>query len=492
MVAEVGDRVAAVGPGPDVLGVDARVAGVVGVAAGARAADEDQVVGGQPVVVSAVAHGGRAVAVADRGQVRGVAVAAGTQPVDGVGEPLPALGGRALGEHPGAVPALPRPREVVGGVVADPEHGGVALAAVEVARRLVERGGPVGLVGRALRVGAEAGHHHRHVVGGVEVAGGDRHPAVAAERRGVVEVELRHDRLSGDRVVASGDGVAGAVGRAGVVEPGALVVGDDAGVLEQRPLREVAVEGDGVGGVAVLGGDAVEVAHRPGARHHDRQLLLAGQALPPPRDPRGVGAAGGPRGQCGVGRVLLAAVAALHLVEGHHPGEGLVHRLLLGDDVARPGGDVGLERVDLAAHPVAVGLERRRLVGGGRRRLLGEHRDLLAEVLAALGEVDPPLEERLHLPRVGLDAAPDGAQGQRHGVRPVPERPDGRVVGRGPLTVPVADAGPAGDEAAEVVDLRGRRQQLPAALPDRAGIGDQRRHRTRPRREPDRHRRSVR
>ncbi len=220
VVGQVGDRVAAVGAGPDVVGVDPGVAGVVGVAADPGAAHEHEVVDVETVVVRRVPGRGRAVGVADRGEVRGVAVAGGPQPVDQVGEPGAA--------RPRPRPRWPRrrrpsPRRSTGGCRGRRSRSRTGWRwsrpgrGTGWTRRRWRRGRP----GRAPTLPSvpKPGRQHGDVVGGVEVAGRDRDGPVAVEGGRVVEVDLGLDRQAGHRVDAALDLLARVLRGLGVGEP---------------------------------------------------------------------------------------------------------------------------------------------------------------------------------------------------------------------------------------------------------------------------------
>ena len=168
-----------------------------------------------------------------------------------------------------------------------------------------------------------------------------------------------------------------------------------------------------------------------------------------------------------------------------HAGQGRAHRLLLGGQVGQPALELRLE----ATHRRGV---LRALLDQGGDQLRGDvvspqhqGRGPVDQVPALLEQPEAPFEQLRQLVGVPRDAPGDGAQGQRHRVGGGAEAPDRLVVRRGPETLPVADPGPRGREAAEVVELRGGGEEVDGEVPDPGRVGDQRGHRARPGRRQD-------
>ena len=229
--------------------------------------------------------------------------------------------------------------------------------------------------------------------------------------------------------------------------------------LQQLPGRQVAGHRRLVGLGPGPRRNAVEVADRPGRRRDDRQLLLPGECVPPGVDLLGGAVARQPRQRL-VGRVGHAAVLPLDLFDGGDPTERRQHPLLRGHHPLLPGGDLGHEVRTGPSAGVRVGLDGGRLLRAGAVGALPEPGDPLHRVAATGLEVGAVLEELLHLVGVVVGLLVDAAQRQRHRVRPAAERGDRLVVAGGVRALPVADPCPAGDEAAEIVDLGGGRAQL--------------------------------
>ncbi len=251
----------------------------------------------------------------------------------------------------------------------------------------------------------------RDVVGGVEVAGRNRDRAVAVERGGVVDVELGRDRLPVTGSMPSSMVSMASWAARGVLEPAFLVVGELAALLEQAPVGEVAVEGDGVGGVAGLGRDAVEVADRAGRRGDDRLLLLVTEPVPPGVDLLRRRTRPGLRARAASAGSATPPYRRSTWSSDSTRSNASTHRLLLGSDIGHPGVEVGLQATYIPGAVVALGLEGRpvRLDGGpgpGHEAIDGS--DQVAPVGRHRGA---SFFNRVH--RVGVVVGPLGDTAQR-------------------------------------------------------------------------------
>ena len=304
----------------------------------------------------------------------------------------------------------------------------VGLVVVEEAGRLVEGRGAVGLVGRALAVGAEARgrppRRCRRCRGCRPRSRPRRRRRTRPGRRG------RAGRSIGSPVTGSMPAAivsTGLLGGAGVVQPALLVVGQQAVVLERAPSRR----GRGRGRRCwrrrrAAGGMPSRLPIAPGRGRDDRQLLLAGEAVPPVVDllRRRAGRRLGRRAPRRRGRRRRRRCA--RPARGSAPGRTPRHRRLLGH------GSVGPGRRGRARRRAPAGAVRRTRPGGARRpprwrrrsraRRRGDRCD--AGRRAASTRSSRPVPSRGHLVGVGVD------RGAPRRAAPATSRPPGGRSGR--------------------------------------------------------------